>query len=203
MSARGERGGRKTLARCESKTVRGMYTSVKKKKRPEFVPDKSAHGLEMLAVIKSDISRSVALDASLKTRDPIWHLTETFATTFNRAGRSLTEQLAGAAGIDGTGFETQRDKSAGNDGTGFEVRGEAERQAPQAEGKWDFTKHYETSPLQKQSGLFLRRFGQTAFDGGSLAAGILQGKSRYMLVSCLKRSIGQSEPVNARQQKLF
>ena len=169
--------------------MRDMYKSVRKKKSSEFVPDRN-EGLATLAMIQGDINRSVALNAGNKSRDPVWHLTESFATVFNRAGRSLTGQTAETAEYDGTGLKS---------------RGENETEAEsQQQGKeWSFSKHYETSPLQKQSGLFLRKFGQTAFDGGNLAAGILQGQSRYMLMSCLKRSLGQSEPKNARQEKLF
>lgn len=189
-AARG-RGKARSFGISASRGVNGagMYQSVQIKKSAKRVSDKSADGWAILAAIQSDIRRSVALGASLNARDPIWHLTETFTTVFNTAGRGLTDELL---------------EPAENDGAGFAARpGEEAEEAPPAGDKWDFSKHYEPSPLQKQSGLFLRKFGKTAFDGGSLAAGILQGQSRYMLTSCLKRSLGQSEPANAKQEKLF
>jgi hypothetical protein len=50
---------------------------------------------------------------------------------------------------------------------------------------------------------FLRRFSETAFKRGALSGAVMRGTGRMMLLSCLKRTVGQSHPKNFRQRMLF
>jgi hypothetical protein len=52
---------------------------------------------------------------------------------------------------------------------------------------------------------FMRRFSRTAFERGDLTGAVIRGgrMGRLMLMSCLKRAAGGSEPRNYRQRKLF
>jgi len=50
---------------------------------------------------------------------------------------------------------------------------------------------------------FLKRFADTAFSRGALSGAVMRGTGRMMLVSCLKRTVGQSQPKNFRQRALF
>ena len=49
----------------------------------------------------------------------------------------------------------------------------------------------------------LQRFSETAFQRGTMSAAVLQGSGRMMLFSCLKKTIGQSQPNKWQQRKLF
>ena len=51
--------------------------------------------------------------------------------------------------------------------------------------------------------MFLSRFSQIAFQRGTLSGAVLRGSGKMMLFSCLKRTVGQSQPVNQRQQRLL
>lgn len=49
----------------------------------------------------------------------------------------------------------------------------------------------------------VRRFSETAFQRGTLSGAVLQGTGQMMLFSCLKKTIGQSQPDKWQQRKLF
>ena len=49
----------------------------------------------------------------------------------------------------------------------------------------------------------LRRFSETAFQRGTLSGAVLQGTGQMMLFSCLKKTVGQSQPDKWQQRKLF
>ena len=49
----------------------------------------------------------------------------------------------------------------------------------------------------------IRRFSETAFQRGTLSGAVLRGTGQMMLFSCLKKTIGQSQPTRWQQQKLF
>ena len=49
----------------------------------------------------------------------------------------------------------------------------------------------------------LRRFSENAFQRGTLSGAVLRGSGKMMLFSCLKKTIGQSQPTRWQQQKLF
>ena len=114
-------------------------------------------------------------------RDPLYHVTENFQQTFDAMGRRHAAQLGGETP---QGMET--------------------RQAEQTGDAPDFTSarsFYERSSQEDQD--MLRRFSQTAFQRGTLSAAVLQGTGKMMLFSCLKKTIGQSQPTRWQQQKLF
>ena len=49
----------------------------------------------------------------------------------------------------------------------------------------------------------LRRFSETAFQRGTLSGAVIRGTGQMMLFSCLKKTIGQSQPDRWQQCKLF
>jgi len=60
---------------------------------------------------------------------------------------------------------------------------------------------YERQTGERQD--MLRRFSETALQRGTLSGAVLRGSGRMMLFSCLKKTVGQSEPVHWQQRKLF
>ena len=49
----------------------------------------------------------------------------------------------------------------------------------------------------------VRRFSETAFQRGTLSGAVLEGTGQMMLFSCLKKTVGQSQPDKWQQRKLF
>ena len=49
----------------------------------------------------------------------------------------------------------------------------------------------------------LRRFSETAFQRGTLSGAVIRGTGQMMLFSCLKKTVGQSQPDRWQQCKLF
>lgn len=61
---------------------------------------------------------------------------------------------------------------------------------------------YTPSASQANSGEFYIRISELAFKRGTLSAGILNGRGTIMLLGCLEKAAGQSEPSNEKQQIL-
>lgn len=123
-------------------------------------------------------------------RDPLYHVTESFQQTFDAMGRKHAREAAGEA----------KERGAG---TGEKARQPGERgpetgDAPDPASARSF---YERTRDRDQD--MVRRFSETAFQRGTLSAAVLQGTGRMMLFSCLKKTVGQSQPVREQQRKLF
>ena len=117
---------------------------------------------------------------SFQHRDPLYHITENFQQTFDAMGRRHTAQLGG-------------------ENASFGQEGEEERQAlPDPTSTRSF---YERNTPEDQA--MLRRFSETAFQRGTLSGAVLRGTGQMMLFSCLKKTVGQSQPDKWQQRKLF
>ena len=116
-------------------------------------------------------------------RDPLYHVTESFQQTFDAMGRRHAQQMAG---------EGKEEKPAG------------EQPLPQSRETPDPTSarsFYGRAEGQDQD--MVRRFSETAFQRGTLSGAVIQGTGQMMLFSCLKKTIGQSQPDKWQQRKLF
>ncbi len=127
-------------------------------------------------------------------RDPLYHVTENFQQTFDRIGRSHARTAAAgfaeeAPEAEETGGETlqpdQREGRERRDRTGMTAQGERREQL------W-------TGNVPSA----LTRFSDTAFQRGQMSASVLNGTGKMMLVSCLKRTVGESGPKRNQQQTL-
>ena len=120
-------------------------------------------------------------------RDPLYHVTESFQQTFDEIGRRHAAQLAApqpnGAGASQTSQIPQEPQSA---------------EIPDPTSARSF---YERSWPDEQG--MIRRFSETAFQRGTLSGAILQGTGQMMLFSCLKKTVGQSQPDKWQQRKLF
>lgn len=117
---------------------------------------------------------------SFQNRDPLFHVTESFQQTFDAIGRRHAGELA-----------ARQEAGAG-------LRGEEQNQTPDPTSARPF---YETSGPDSQAQI--RRFSETAFQRGTLSGAVLRGTGQMMLFSCLKKTVGQSQPVKWQQRKLF
>ncbi|MCD8331601.1 MAG: hypothetical protein LUB63_03590 [Oscillospiraceae bacterium] len=116
-----------------------------------------------------------------RNRDPLYHVTESFQQTFDAIGRRHVAQLAQQGGRDTEAAGTQQ-----------------QGDQPDATGARFF---YERGASEDQD--LFRRFSETAFQRGTLSGAVLQGSGQMMLFSCLKKTVGQSQPDKWQQRKLF
>lgn len=112
-------------------------------------------------------------------RDPLYHVTEDFHQTFDAMGRRHARQLAGQS--------PERTEGGGRPETG--------ERTPDASSR----SFYERDGQQEM----LLRFSETAFQRGTLSGAVLEGTGQMMLFSCLKKTVGQSQPDKWQQRKLF
>ncbi len=121
-------------------------------------------------------------------RDPLYHVTESFQQTFDRIGRSHARELA--AGF--TREETETEERHGE--------GEKEPRQPKAG-----TESRESGGLLRRGSVpdALTRFSDIAFQRGAMSAAVLNGTGKMMLVSCIKRTAGQSGPMQIQEQDVL
>ena len=117
-------------------------------------------------------------------RDPLYHVTESFQQTFDAMGRRHAEELAGGR-PEGRAAEEQAQRPEG-------------QEVPDPTSARAF---YERSQPEDQD--MVRRFSETAFQRGTLSGAVLEGTGQMMLFSCLKKTVGQSQPDKWQQRKLF
>ena len=119
-------------------------------------------------------------------RDPLYHVTESFQQTFDAMGRRHAAQLGG---------KTEEEPPA-------PARQEGQTQpAGEMPDPTSARSFYERGRPEEQD--MLRRFSETAFQRGTLSGAVLQGTGQMMLFSCLKKTVGQSQPDKWQQRKLF
>ena len=129
-------------------------------------------------------------------RDPLYHVTESFQQTFDEIGRRHAAQLAGETIGGFSQTETQQDAQKGRS----ESRGSAQKNAQQPDPTSAKGMYQKRDPGNQD---MIRRFSETAFQRGTLAGAVMAGTGKMMLVSCLKRTVGQSQPVKEQQRRLF
>lgn len=117
-----------------------------------------------------------------KHRDPVSFVTESFCQTFDA---SLRRRAI-----------SEGEREFPHDGA--KAEGEREASYPDPTSTRPF---YERQTGERQN--MLRRFSETALQRGTLSGAVLRGSGRMMLFSCLKKTVGQSEPVHWQQRKLF
>ena len=135
--------------------------------------------------LEQELNRQLAWAAGAQEfqhRDPLYHVTESFQQTFDAMGRRHAAQLGG---------EAQAGQSPGEEAP-------APGEMPDPTSARSF---YERGGPEDQQ--MLRRFSETAFQRGTLSGAVLRGTGKMMLFSCLKKTVGQSQPDKWQQRKLF
>lgn len=124
-------------------------------------------------------------------RDPLYHVTESFQQTFDRIGRSHARSLLGGF----TREDPEKEKSP--DGGEEDQRKKSEtKELPTGGGR---EKRLRTGNAATP----LTRFSDIAFQRGAMSASVLNGTGKMMLVSCLKRTVGESGPKRIQEQDLL
>jgi len=113
---------------------------------------------------------------SFQNRDPLYHITESFQQTFDAIGRRHGAEMADTA---------------------------APEEAPSGEAPDPTSARPIFEDSGREGGALLSRFSETAFQRGTLSAAVLRGTGQMMLFSCLKKTVGQSQPDKWQQRKLF
>jgi hypothetical protein len=178
---------------------RALLHSRKKSKKP----------MEMLSVhtLKAKIENELALAAGtsmIKSRDPVYHITESFKSIFDFTGRTAAEQYAGK---DTALFQEENTEHLDKENALQNISyGEGNTEMKfgepgiKPEGTFLTNKNYTEQGVE---GEFYHRFARTAFNKGNLASAVLQNGGKTMFVSCLRRALGQSLPNNIKQTNLF
>ena len=160
-----------------------------KKKLPDTAP----------AIRQAEVQRDLAQAAGtefFQNRDPLYHVTESFQQTFDHIGR---RHAASLAGNQEQSLPREEAVSQAEAERGTESKVSPAGQEPLArKGKGEPRLRNLPNTM-----IPLQQFSETAFQRGTLSASILAGTGKMMLVSCMKRTIGQSGPKRIQQQSIF
>lgn len=121
-------------------------------------------------------------------RDPLYHVTESFQQTFDAMGLKHAAQMS-----------AEEMPEQGSDQEAQTLR--EERRTGDMPDPTSARSFYERKANQDQD--MIRRFSETAFQRGTMSAAVFRGTGKMMLFSCLKKTVGQSQPVREQQRKLF
>ncbi len=125
-------------------------------------------------------------------RDPLYHVTEDFQQTFDRIGMKYSRR---AAAENEQGAETwDRDAQEEKQKKQKETKKTPGEEETQTGGPMLWTGNVPSA---------LTAFSETAFQRGAMSAAVLNGTGKMMLVSCLKRTAGQSGPKRLQEQTVF
>lgn len=159
-----------------------MYTSLSKKRTQPV--------LQETPVTRERTERDLAWCVGaeqFRHRDPLYHITESFCETFDFIGRQRAVTIA-AEGGSGFSEEERREQP--------EQTGTEEPQEKQEDGQRE--KPRDVTPASP-----IQRFSEMAFQRGGLSASVIAGTGKMMLVSCLKRTAGQSGPKRLQEQQIL
>ena len=151
--------------------------------------------------LPEQIERQVAWAAGTERfqhRDPSFHLSESFKKQFDYVGK----ERARAAG------QEQESATALND-----ISRKARKDEEIRKNREDYAGHpwfatEETDMGNQYVARYgdedrIKRFSEIGFQRGNLASAIINGTGRMMMVSCLKRTVGQENAKALRERKLF
>ena len=131
-------------------------------------------------------------------RDPLYHVTENFQQTFDRIGRA--HAMSAAGGFAEKEPEEEQEKNGGQ----TRERSAQERQTQQrGSGRDALMRNGEEKLWTGNVPSMMTRFSETAFQRGAMSASVLNGTGKMMLVSSIKRTIGESGPKRIQQQSLL
>lgn len=175
--------------------------NVYQKKKPEKEKRETPQGTDDRAGLQAQLEKQVSWAAGTEKfshRDPSFHLSEDFSRQFDLIGK----RHAAAAGQESAGVQSIEDPSR------KERKKEEERVRSEdfaghpwfAENETDMGDRYVARYGDEDR---LKRFSEIGFKRGSLSSAILNGTGKMMLVSCLKRTVGQENAKALRERKLF
>lgn len=162
------------------------------------------------APLEREVRRNIAWGAGTEDfqyRDPLYHVTESFQMNFDAMGRRHT------AGRTEGGTPAEEEPAEKEQSAESERKDILQKAARPGQETAMGTGHEDLpDPMSSRSFYemknpadqgMLRRFSETAFQRGTMSGAVLRGTGRMMLFSCLKKTIGQSQPRREQQRKLF
>lgn len=161
-----------------------MRTQISRKKTRDSAP-----------VTRQSVKRELAWASGseyFQNRDPLYHVNEQFQMTFDRVGMEHARRLAEESGS-GFSEEERREQSQPLSG----------RENQPGRGERVFRSPAGAEKMLPGSQVPMETFARTAFQRGELSGAVLAGTGKMMLVSCLKRTVGQSGPMIQGQETLF
>ena len=149
-----------------------------------------------------------------QSRDPMFHITENFMHSFDAMGSMQAEKLANSMKEDVPGLFNL---FGGNSEEQKQKAKEKQNASPMPESEsFDWGGDEDSKALYRQSrmneefeenkhgqGRLMNKFSEMSFMRGKMSAAVLRGTGNMMLFSCLKRTLGQSQPMKLQQRKLF
>ena len=166
-------------------------------------------------VSEKDVRRQLAWASyteQFQSRDPMFHITENFMRSFDAMGSIQAEKLANGMKAEVPGLtdvlggklaerkktrEEKADPMQSSDA--FDGGGDKNSQALYRQSRMN--EEFEENK-HGQGGL-MNKFTEMTFMRGKMSAAVLRGTGNMMLFSCLKRTLGQSQPMKLQQRKLF
>jgi len=176
-----------------------------RKRKDPGLPLDSAKSLEL--AVEQQFRLSSGTEA-FKRRDPVHHINENFRRTFDFMGMQANKSRQGGEAPEAEGQTENTGRQAEEQGsTGSAARQAGKEGSPVrggvADKRTDMGEMYKPSQGGDPDRQFADRFSQTAFSRGEMAGAVMRGTGDMMLLSCLKRTVGQSQPKNFRQRTLF
>ena len=152
-----------------------------------------------------------------QNRDPMFHITENFMRSFDAMGSLQAERLAVSMKEDVPGLSNMFGGRVGKQEQDAKNKGNDEKISPMQESEaYDWGGDEGSKALYRQSrmndefeenghgqGRLMNKFSEMSFMRGKMSAAVLRGTGNMMLFSCLKRTLGQSQPMKLQQRKLF
>jgi len=142
----------------------------------------------------------------LPNRDPMFHITDNFMRSFDAMGTMQQEMLNNSMKSEGPGLTDPAGKKLSESKENLDniddKDDEEEKDGKQALYRQTrMNEEFEENKYGK--GRLMNRFTDMTFMRGKMSAAVLKGTGNMMLFSCLKRTIGQSQPYKLQQRKLF
>lgn len=158
----------------------------KKRSMPSITrSDSLAQQQKMLSAQISSTSGA----SGLESRDPVFHLTNTFIDEFNAVGKEHAKQMSG----NDTAEKTEESETDGLSHEKKMARLRQEHDSPM----------YKHSSDALKNGDFVDRFSSYAFNGGNMAAAVMSGKGKMMFTACLSRALGRTLPSQRMEKQLL
>ena len=126
-------------------------------------------------------------------RDPLYHVTENFKQSFDKMGRKHAREAAG-------GFSATPEGAATEEEAVERARREAAHQTERRHGNTGKPGQLLWTGNVPSA---LTEFSATAFQRGNLYASVLNGTGKMMLVSSLKRTVGEQGAKRLQEQTLL
>lgn len=131
------------------------------------------------------------------SRDPVHHLIEHSRSMFDMLGRVNAEKMADPdkmefdavnQALNESGAQKKSEKLVMDEGIEKDASGKNKDEAEGGE--------------QRPDGAFYKKFSEVAFNKGKLLTAVGEGGGKTMMASCIRQTIDQSPPVDARQTKV-